>query len=112
MARFPVHSVRPRQVPELRYAAIPPEVCATNGALRDAAQTYRGTERARQLMERLPSLVAGYHKTIERGLKALTDPQPLHKHGRRFGRRSAQSSGLPRGLRRTNFVTIEVRKHR
>ena len=25
-------------------------------------------------MERLPSLVAGYHKTIERGLKALTDP--------------------------------------
>lgn len=25
-------------------------------------------------MERLPSLVAGYHKTIERGLKTLTDP--------------------------------------
>lgn len=25
-------------------------------------------------MERLPLLVAWYHKTIERGLKALTDP--------------------------------------
>jgi len=37
-------------------------------------KTYRGTERARQLVERLPSLVAGYHKTIERDLKALTDP--------------------------------------
>ena len=37
-------------------------------------KTYRGTERARQHMERLPSLVAGYRKTIETGLKALTDP--------------------------------------
>jgi hypothetical protein len=40
----------------------------------DVAGAERRQQRTQQLMDRLPALVGGYERIIERGLKQLTDP--------------------------------------